>query len=181
MMDIISEITLHSKQEINFFYFILSEQTNQDCIIQCHQSHNEIWHIFLVLNVKFCLLRSKPGSGHGPAGFPRRHCPEGRGRGLQRRARPYCHRSQAISGGGPARGQSGRVGRRLPRCGVPARHRSPSHRSPEAAQVCVRDVQWNRDCAFSSLLMHWKKRSNKITFVWKYLCPCVFKCVNIVE
>lgn len=83
------------------------------------------------------LLRVVPDSGHGAADFPCRYSLERRRRGLQRRAGLVCHCSKVVSGAGPAGGQSGRGGSWLPGRGVQARHRSPSHRSPETAQVCV--------------------------------------------
>lgn len=83
------------------------------------------------------LLRVVPDSGHGAADFPCRYSLERRKRGLQRRAGLVCHCSEVVSGAGPAGGQSGCGGSWLPGRGVQARHRSPSHRSLETAQVCV--------------------------------------------
>lgn len=92
------------------------------------------------------LLTARPScrfvsaSGHGAAGFPRRHRFEGRGRGLQWRTGPDCHGCAPNPRGGSASGQPGRGDHRLPGRRVPARHRPPGHRFPEAAQVSERHV-----------------------------------------
>lgn len=97
-----------------------------------HQMVGLFWSSFLFF------IRPVSASGHGAAGLSCWHCPQGRMCGLKWWPGPDCHCSQACVGDGPASGQSGRGSHWIPWSCVPTWHRSQSHRSPEAAQVCVK-------------------------------------------